>query len=127
MRDDERRFELSPGEEEEEEEGAGNFAGIVVEVQLITGNILKSPLRCFGAAVVAAFTVQLSRYHISHAQGRAQHQEPDIAPPNKPHLPRGQVVMSHLQDGPQWERTISDMWDRAKADFGLQEEEERVT
>ena len=53
MRDDERRFELSPGEEEEEEEGAGNFAGIVVEVQLITGNILKSPLRCFGAAVVA--------------------------------------------------------------------------
>ena len=90
----------------------------------------KSTLPCFGAAVAAAFAVQLSRYvdcrlyHISHAQGRAQHQQPGIiAPPNKPHLPRGQVVMSHLKDGPQWERTISDMWDRAKADLGLQEEE----
>ncbi len=46
MRDDERRFELSPGEEEEEkeeEEGARNSAGMVLEVHLITGKIIKNP------------------------------------------------------------------------------------
>ncbi len=47
--DEERRFELSPGEEEEEEEeeeeGAGNSAGMVLEVQIpvMMGNILKNP------------------------------------------------------------------------------------